>query len=203
MTDSPLRDYFDSIADQWDGWMDMARINGRIMDGLLHFDVRKQETVLDVGCGTGNLTRKLLEVLDDSGRVTAIDVSPRMVELAREKNPDSRADFLVADVSSLPFEDGLLDRVFCFSMWPHVADPKVALQEIKRILKPGGVLHIWHIDSRQTINHVHANAGEAVQKDVLVPASELAELVRQIGFDIEEIVDSDNEYLISAEKEMN
>ena len=103
----------------------------------------------------------------------------------------------------MPFEDGSLDRVFCFSMWPHVADPKAALQEIKRVLKPGGALHIWHIDSRYTINHVHANAGEAVREDVLIPAAELAEFVRQTGFDIEEVVDSDTEYLISAEKEMN
>ncbi len=201
MTPSPIKEYFDSIADQWDGWMDMETINQRIEDGLRHFGVEAHEQVLDAGCGTGNLTKKLLERLTESGRVTAVDVSPRMVELARKKNDDPRANAKVADLKDLPLENNQLDRVFCFSMWPHVAEPEMALQEIKRVLKPGGLLHIWHIDSRQKINEVHANAGEAVHKDILIPASDLAELVRQTGFDIEEVRDSDSDYLITAEKE--
>ncbi len=61
-------------------------------------------------------------------------------------------------------------------------------------------MHIWHIDSRETINQVHAEAGEAVRGDVLVPAQELAVLVSDAGFSVEEVVDTDREYLISARK---
>ncbi len=159
MTHPSVSDYFDSIADKWDGWMDMDSINRRISAGLSRFGITAGECVLDVGCGTGNLTRKLLERLDESGRVMAVDVSPQMIELAKAKNPDPRSVFHVADVCCLPVEDRSLDRVLCFSMWPHVEEPEKALLEIKRVLKPGGFLHIWHIDSRETINHIHANAG--------------------------------------------
>ena len=200
MSDSRLKDYFDSIADRWDGWMDMERIHARIEDGLQRFGVGGAEHVLDAGCGTGNLTYKLLEVLSDTGHVTAVDVSPRMIELANEKIPDSRASFAVADIAKLPFENGELDRAICFSMWPHVSQPEAALKEMWRALKPMGRLHIWHIDSRETINHVHANAGEAVHDDVLIPAEELADLVRNAGFDVQEIIDTDTEYLVNAVK---
>ena len=201
MSNSAMKEYFDSIADKWDGWMDMERINARIEDGLKRFEVGGGENVLDVGCGTGNLTRKILERLNDAGRVTAVDVSDHMVELAREKNRDSRASFLVADVTDLPLEDAGLDRVICFSMWPHVSEPEAALNELNRVLKPGGKLHVWHIDSKETINHVHANAGEAVHNDVLVPAEELAEVVRGAGFDVRTVIDNDEEYVVSAVKD--
>lgn len=201
MSTVSLKDYFDSIADQWDGWMDMNRINAQIEKGLARFGVRGGECVLDVGCGTGNLTRKLLEHLDERGRVIAVDVSPRMVELAREKNPDTRAGVYTADVTNLPVEAAGLDRVICFSMWPHVAAPQAALLEIKRVLKPGGLLHIWHIDSRETINHIHAHAGEAVQDDVLIPAENLAALAIEAEFQVQEVIDSDSEYLVSAKKQ--
>ncbi len=200
MTDSSLKAYFDSIADEWDGWMDMPRIDSRLDEGLELFGVGGEERVLDAGCGTGNLTRRLLRRLNDAGRVIAVDVSPEMIRLAREKNPDSRARFRVEDLRHLSAGDGELDRVICFSMWPHVAEPERALEEIYRVLKPGGRLHVWHIDSRQTINHVHANAGEAVRGDMLIPAKELAAMVAGAGFAVHEIVDTDTEYRVSAEK---
>jgi len=192
--------YFDSIADQWDGWMDMSRITARIDEGLTRFGLGADEAVLDVGCGTGNLTRVVLARLSARGRVVAVDLSPRMLELARAKNDDRRVDFRQAHVCDLSLADQSIDRVICFSVWPHIDKPEVAALEIRRVLKADGWMHIWHIDSRETINQVHAEAGEAVRGDMLVPAKDLAVLVRDAGFSVGEVVDTDREYVISAQK---
>lgn len=199
MTDA-RREYFDSIAEKWDGWMDMSRINDRLEKGLTHFDLGPDESVLDVGCGTGNLTRVLLARLGAHGRVIAVDPAARMLELARAKNDDPRVELRQAQARELGLAPGSLDRVICFSVWPHIDSPEATARELGRVLKPNGWLHVWHIDSRATINQVHADAGEAVRGDVLVPASDLSALLATVGFIVEEEVDSGDEYLVSARK---
>jgi ubiquinone/menaquinone biosynthesis C-methylase UbiE len=192
--------YFDSIADQWDGWMDMTWITTRLEEGLTRFGLGADETVLDVGCGTGNLIRVLLGRLSERGRVIAVDLSSRMLELARAKNDDRRVELRQVHARDLDLADRALDRVICFSVWPHVDAPEATARELHRVLKPGGWLHVWHIDSRETINQVHAEAGEAVRGDILVPAAELAVLLGAAGFEVTEVVDNETEYVVSARK---
>ena len=195
-----VSEYFDSIADRWDGWMDMDRIDMRLIEGLRRFGLKNDETVLDVGCGTGNLTAVLLSLLSPMGKVAAVDLSPRMIARARLKNPDPRAEFHLTGAGSLPFPDETFNRVICYSVWPHVTEPQKAIGEIRRVLKPGGVLHIWHIDSRETINRIHAGAGETVRSHMLAPAADVAAMLAKAGFAIGPVVDCDTEYLITASK---
>ncbi|HMA94844.1 MAG TPA: hypothetical protein VKP30_19270 [Polyangiaceae bacterium] len=61
--------HFDGIADKWDSFNDPAIVIPKLEEGLKALDVLATETVLDVGCGTGNLTRALLARLSDGGRV--------------------------------------------------------------------------------------------------------------------------------------
>lgn len=194
------REFFDAIAEKWDGWMDMDRIERDIEAGLTRFGIGPDETVLDVGCGTGNLTRALLGRLSKRGRVIAVDLSARMLARARAKNQDNRVEFRQADVRLLDLPDRSLDRVICFSVWPHIVDPEATIRALQRMLRPGGWLHVWHIDSRETINQVHAEAGEAVHNDLLVPARELAVLLTDVGLEVHEVVDSETEYLVTARR---
>ena len=84
MTSSTRVDFFDGIAERWDGWDDLAELAQKLAAGLDEFGVRAEETVLDVGCGTGNLTRALLAKLSSAGRVIAVDISPMtLMRLAR------------------------------------------------------------------------------------------------------------------------
>ena len=100
----------------------------------------------------------------------------------------------------MPIESGQSDRVICFSVWPHLDDPKNVLAEFYRVLKPGGHLHVWHIDSKETINKVHTEAGHAVSHDLLIPAAELAEMIASCGFEVARVVDDDKKYLVSARR---
>ena len=90
--------------------------------------------VLEVGCGMGNFAERL--VRETSAEVVATDLSPRMVEVARERGLDAR----VADVQELPFDEGEFDCVVANAMLYHVEDVDRALSELARVLEPGGKL---------------------------------------------------------------
>ena len=88
--------------------------------------------VLEVGCGWGELAEWIAR---ETGAVAvAIDLSPRMVELAVERGIDAS----VADVQALPFADGEFDLVVAAWMLYHVPDLQRGLSEIARVLRPGG-----------------------------------------------------------------
>jgi SAM-dependent methyltransferase len=90
--------------------------------------------VLEVGCGPGELSERLRREL--GAHVVAIDLSERMVELARGRGVDAR----VGDVQALPFDDASFDCVVAARMLYHVADVDLALAETRRVLRPGGHL---------------------------------------------------------------
>ena len=91
--------------------------------------------VLEVGCGTGVLTRALARVAN-AGSVVGVDLAPALIERARELSPDIRFD--VADARSLPFADGSFDLAVFDSTLSHVPGPERALAEAFRVLRADG-----------------------------------------------------------------
>lgn len=200
MTSNPRTAFFDSIADKWDGWEDLAALEPRLAAGLAELGVGADEKVVDVGCGTGNFTRALLTRLSPLGRVVAVDISPRMIERAASKVTDPRVAWHVADARCLPLEDAGYDRVFCYSVWPHFDAREAVAAELARVLAPGGALHVWHLVSRERINEIHAGAGEAVRGDVLPPAEETAQVLVTAGLRVEVATEAQGRYLVTAVK---
>jgi SAM-dependent methyltransferase len=90
--------------------------------------------VLEAGCGPGELAERVQAEL--GAEVVAIDISPRMVELARARGVDAR----VGDVQEIPFGDGEFDCAVAAWMLYHVPDVPKALGELARVLEPGGRL---------------------------------------------------------------
>jgi SAM-dependent methyltransferase len=90
--------------------------------------------VLEVGGGPGELSERMLKELGVT--VTFVDISPRMVELARARGVDAR----VGDVQDLPFSDGSFDTAVAAWMLYHVPDIDRGISELARILCPGGKL---------------------------------------------------------------
>jgi len=192
------REFFDRIAAEWDGLVDLAEMANRLRAGLRDVDVAASSTVIDLGCGTGNLTLALLERLDATGRVVAADFSPLMLREAQRKVTDPRVRWIVADAAELPVENASIDCVICFSAWPHFPEPRHVLSEVCRVLRPGGALHIWHAASRATINQIHAEVDPAVEHDLLAPAETLAALVSECGLEPYQVVDDDERYVVRA-----
>jgi len=90
--------------------------------------------VLEVGCGPGELAERVQAEL--AADVVAIDISPRMVELARARGVDAR----LGDAQDLPFGEGEFDCAVAAWMLYHVPDVPRALAELARVLEPGGRL---------------------------------------------------------------
>ncbi len=90
--------------------------------------------MLDAGCGPGELTERF--VRDLGLEVHAIDISPRMVELTRNRGIDAQ----VADIESIPFGDSEFDCVFAGWVLYHAPDLDRAIDECARVLRPGGRL---------------------------------------------------------------
>jgi len=99
-------------------------------------------SVLDVGCGPGTITLDLAERVAP-GRVTAVDTSDEALAVARlaaaERGIDN-VDFAVADVHALEYADGAFDVVHAHQVLQHVGDPVLALREMRRVCRTGGVV---------------------------------------------------------------
>jgi ubiquinone/menaquinone biosynthesis C-methylase UbiE len=106
--------------------------------------------VLEVGCGTGVLTR-VLAGWPNVGAVVGVDQAPSLLDRARVLAADlPNVSFQQADARALPFEDGSFETVVFDSVLSHVPGPERALAEAARILRPGGCLAAFDGDYATT-----------------------------------------------------
>ena len=195
------RHFFDEMAEVWDKRANASRLRSLLQEELPRFCLASGERVLDVGCGTGNLTAALVSLVGVRGRVAAVDLSPGMIRRARLKVPEPRVVWAECDAMAAPFDRESFDRVFCYSVWPHFEDSKALSEELWRVLRVGGRLHIWHSISRAAVNEIHRSSGPAIHRDHLPPAAEVEALLRRTGFRIESGRDDDTGFLVTGCKE--
>jgi SAM-dependent methyltransferase len=113
--------------------------------GLSHLSIGQQDTILDVGCGGGGTIHKLAKIAAQ-GKVYGIDFSTESVMVSQMKNRQfiqlGRVDIQQSTVSCLPFSAGMFDLVTAVNTHNYWPDLVVDMQEILRVLKPGGKLII-------------------------------------------------------------
>lgn len=114
----------------------------RAQELLKSLTLTESSSVLDVGCGYGNIIAEIAQK-SPKGKSVGIDASPDMIRLAKEKFSNSpNLEFLEAKAEEMSFKDGSFDVIICFSCLLWVREPKKALDLMCRFLKPGGVLLI-------------------------------------------------------------
>lgn len=99
--------------------------------------------LLDLGCGTGALAEAVLEEIANAC-LACVDLSPKMLELAKERL-SGKADVFLVDVEGLPFPDSSFDAAWCNDSFHHYPDPKKAAFQMWRVLKPGGTLVVGDV----------------------------------------------------------
>jgi ubiquinone/menaquinone biosynthesis C-methylase UbiE len=103
------------------------------------------KAVLEIACGTGRVTRHLVEILSEGGRITATDINSDMIAHAKTKVNDSRVEWQEADAQELPFDDDTFDHVVCQFGVMFFPDKLKAFKEAYRVLTKKGkfVFNTW------------------------------------------------------------
>jgi ubiquinone/menaquinone biosynthesis C-methylase UbiE len=132
----PVRREYDRLAADYDHrWRPYIDATLRTIIEALRLDGR--EKVLDVPCGTGELEQRLLAAWPDL-EITGVDLSRAMLQRAIEKDAGSKVTWIAADVSRLPLPDDEFDVVVCANSFHYFRAAERSLQEIRRVLRPGG-----------------------------------------------------------------
>jgi SAM-dependent methyltransferase len=125
------------------GWAAKYAADGPLVDRLVALTVavrwrsRPGSRVLDLGCGTGELSRSLAAA---GLRVTGCDISPQMLRRARDRGGCAGWVRLAPGWRRLPFASAAFDVVVAASVLEYVGDPAAVLRECARVLRPGGVM---------------------------------------------------------------
>ena len=110
-----------------------------ILDAMPGFGLEPAHArVLDIGCSTGILTRHYAELF---GEVVGVDIDDGAVEWAESNRSADNIEYRVGDSMELPFAEGEFDIVTCTHIYEHVPDAQRMLDEIYRVLKPGGLCY--------------------------------------------------------------
>lgn len=99
----------------------------------------EDKVALEIGCGNGTGT-KLIQKYFHPREIYAIDLDPKMINIAKKNNKNKNIYFEVGDASKLQFENNRFDAIFDFGIIHHIPNWKDCLQELRRVLKPHGQL---------------------------------------------------------------
>jgi ubiquinone/menaquinone biosynthesis C-methylase UbiE len=128
-----------------------SRLRGRMQDPhqvLQRSDVQPEQKVLEIGCGGGFFLPYAAELVGEHGRVFGLDIAPDMLDRCRKylnrwpEELTKRIELVQKSAYELPFEDNSLDLVYLVAALMEIPDPKRCLLEVRRVLKPDGILAV-------------------------------------------------------------
>lgn len=182
--DNPKPWFFDAWSRFYDEAVIQSLVYRPLHDAVLEELGRERPArVLDLGCGTGLLTRRLREELGSC--VTGADFSPGMLEQASRGS--SEISWVRASASSLPFADASFDAITSTEAFHWFPDQAAALRECRRVLVPGGRLLIAFVNPDYELigNLTHALSGLAGQRFSLPTPARMKEMVEAADFHLD------------------
>ncbi|MBW8699268.1 Demethylmenaquinone methyltransferase [Streptomyces sp. MBT84] len=191
-----VREFFGARAADWDArFPDDGPAYAAAVDGL---GLRSGDRVLDAGCGTGRALTPLRAAVGASGVVLGADLTPAMLEAAVRAGRDRDGLLLLADVAALPVRTGSLDAVFAAGLIAHLPRPTENLRELARVVRPGGLLALFHPIGRAALA---ARQGRQITPDDLRAEANLGPLLAGSGWRMTSYVDEDSRFLAVAVRE--
>ncbi|HLP57699.1 MAG TPA: metalloregulator ArsR/SmtB family transcription factor [Candidatus Deferrimicrobium sp.] len=177
--------FFDSIAEDWEK-LKREIIGDVDLNGLILGNIPVSGTIVDLGCGTGDLLSFLKEKAD---RVIGVEKAPRMLEEARRRFADRKKniDLRIGELEHLPLREGEADLAVINMVLHHLPDPPKALQEAHRVLKKGNLFIIVDL-----LTHTQENMRERYGDRWLgFSESEMKKWLQNSGFSIKSMADFD------------
>ena len=160
--------------------------------------LREGDRVLDAGCGTGRALPSLRAAVGAAGVVVGADLTPAMLEAAVRAGRDRAGKLLLTDVAALPLRSGSLDAVFAAGLIAHLAHPAENLRELRRVVRPGGTLALFHPVGRAALA---ARQGRRLTRDDLRAEANLRPLLAGSGWRMTSYTDEDDRFLALAVRE--
>ncbi|MFF7312389.1 methyltransferase domain-containing protein [Streptomyces sp. NPDC008137] len=160
--------------------------------------LRPGDRVLDAGCGTGRALPPLRAAVGPSGAVLGADLTPAMLREAVRAGRDRDGQLLLTDVAALPLRSRSLDAVFGAGLVSHLASPAENLRELARVVRPGGVLALFHPIGRAALAARH---GRPLTPDDLRAEPNLRPLLAGAGWRMTSYTDEDTRFLALAVRE--
>jgi len=183
--------FFDHLAPWWDEEQIRSdEIIGKILDGA---EVASGKDVLDVACGTGVLFPDYLARNVKS--LTAIDIAPEMVRIAREKYP--KVQVLCGDVEEMDF-GRKFDCIVVYNAFPHFPEPARLIERLSGLLNPGGTLTVAHGMSKAELDAHHSGSASRVSEPLLSEHALAAIFRRHLKLTVK--ISDDRMYQITGRK---
>ena len=184
MTDS----HSETLRQEFNRWAEAGRGDGMEQDHLPitlpmleQMHLAPTDNVLDVGCGSGWLARRIAKMVDQ-GRVVGMDVSDEMVRIARRNSADQHnVLYIVGEVGEIPWEPNFFSHVVSVESAYYWPDPAAGVKEIHRVLRPGGAAWIL-INYYRDNPHCHQWGPLLPVATHLLSAEEWSALFRTAGF---------------------
>ncbi|MGA4847165.1 class I SAM-dependent methyltransferase [Streptomyces sp. G5(2025)] len=191
-----VQEFFTARAADWDSRF--PDDGPAYQAAVAEFRLRPGSRVLDAGCGTGRALPALRDAVGASGVVIGADLTPAMLEAAREAGRDRAGRLLLADVARLPLLAESLDAVFGAGLIAHLPEPEENLRELRRVVRPGGLLALFHPIGRAALA---ARQGRQITPDDLRAKANLGPLLAGSGWHMTSYVDEDARFLALAVRE--
>jgi SAM-dependent methyltransferase len=137
-------------------------------------------------------------VVGDAGTVVGVDLTRAMLEAAVRAGRERAGRLLLADVARLPMRDASFDAVFAAGLVSHLYDPAENLRELARVVRPGGILALFHPIGRAALA---ARQGRPLTPGDLRAEANLAPLLACSGWRMTSYVDEDTRFLALAVRE--
>ena len=191
MNKDSIKEFFDSIAPKWDN---EPIADKKILDIILdNGGIRENIDILDVACGTGVLFPYYLHRNVKS--ITAIDLSPELVKIAKSKFP--QANVICGDAENIIL-DKQFDAIMIYNAFPHFPEPEKVIENLSKALKTGGRFTIAHGLSKKELDEIHQKSAGAVS-NVLPECDDLAKMLSPY-FNVDIMISDDKMYQISGTK---
>lgn len=191
-----VQEFFSARAADWDSRF--PDDGPAYAAAVAELGLRVGDRVLDAGCGTGRALPPLRAAVGPSGVVVGADLTPAMLEAAVRAGRDRDGRLLLADVAALPLRSRSLDAVFGAGLISHLPRPAENLRELARVVRPGGVLALFHPIGRAALA---ARQRRQITPEDLRAEPNLRPLLAGSGWRMTSYADEDARFLALAVRE--